>query len=160
MNILKVYVEAGVRIRTSGGGTIRFASNGDRIYVSRGCDLIASGGSISIGHGTFFNKGCTVVSHDRIDIGSDVMFGPNASVFDSDHRCEIGAIPFRRQGFITSPVSIGSNVWIGQGGVVTKGSQIADSTAIAANSVVRGVLPPNGLYGGIPAKRLRELGTS
>ena len=158
MNVMKVYIEAGVRIRISNGGTIRFDSEGGRIYLSRGCDLIASGGSISIGHGTFMNKGCSVVSHSDVQIGDDVMFGPYVSVFDSDHRCDVGTVPFRSQGYLSRPVSIGSNVWIGQGAVVTKGTNIDASVVVAANSVTRGRLESSGLYAGAPTRRIKDLG--
>lgn len=157
LNIFKVYIEAGVRLRIAGGGRITFCGKGDRIYVTRGCDLSASGGTITIGAGAFFNKNCTIVAHSMVSIGQDVMLGPNVSVYDSDHRCEIGPTPFKNQGYVSNGISIGRNVWIGQNSVVAKGSQIGESVVIAANSLVRGVLETGGLYAGTPVRRIRSL---
>ena len=48
-------------------------------------------------------------------------------------------------------VVIGSNVWLGDGVVVTPGSSIGEGSVIGANSVVLGNIPPFTLAAGIPA---------
>lgn len=157
INIFKVYFESNVKVSISAGGSVEIASDGDRVYFTRGTDIVASGGAIRIGSGTFFNKGCTIVSHSRIDIGEDVMFGPNCAVYDSDHKCEIQPTRFRHQGYVMRSVHIGSNVWVGQNSVITKGAILNDSLVLAANSVARGTLESGWLHGGSPAKPIKSL---
>ena len=127
LNPFKVYIEFGTRIRITNGGRIVFKAGKTRTYITGGCDLVSSGGRVEIGAGVFFNRGCSLVSHESISIGEDVMFGPSVAVYDSDHRCQIISLPFRSQGYVHKPVSIGNNVWIGHGSIVTRGSVINES---------------------------------
>jgi len=57
-----------------------------------------------------------------------------------------------------SPVTIGSNVFIGMNAVITRGVTIGDNVVIGAGSVVTKDCPSNGVYGGIPAKRIMSIG--
>lgn len=157
LNPFKVYIEFGTRVRIANGGRIIFKDGKARTYITRGCDLVSSGGRLEIGAGVFFNTGCSLVSHESISVGDDVMFGPGSSVYDSDHRCELGKLPFRSQGYVQKPVSIGNNVWIGHGSIVTKGSVINDSVVVGAHSLVRGELEFGCLYGGNPIRKIRSL---
>lgn len=157
LNPFKVYIEFGTRVRITGGGRIVFKDGKARTYITRGCDLVSSGGLMEIGSGVFFNTGCSLVSHEAISVGDDVMFGPRASVYDSDHRCEIGNLPFRSQGYVQKAVSIGNNVWIGHGSIITKGSVVNDSVVVGAYSLVRGELEFGCLYGGSPIRKIRSL---
>jgi len=159
LDIFNVYIEFGARIRITGGGRIVFKA-GRRTYVTRGCDIVSSGGALEIGSGVFFNKGCSLISHEAILIGKDVMFGPYVAVYDSDHKCEPGKLPFRSQGYVRKSVLIGSNVWIGHGSIVTKGTVVKDSVVIGAQSLVRGELESGCLYGGNPIRRIRSLQNS
>lgn len=54
------------------------------------------------------------------------------------------------------PVMIGNDVWIGANATILNGAQIADGAIIAANSVVRGYVPPFTIYGGCPAHFIRK----
>ena len=56
-----------------------------------------------------------------------------------------------------SPVTIGSNVFIGMNAVITRGVTIGDNVVIGAGSVVTKDCPSNGVYGGIPAKRIMSI---
>lgn len=52
---------------------------------------------------------------------------------------------------------IGNNVFIGWGACVLPGAIIGDNTIIGAYSVVTGILEPNSVYAGNPAKRVCSL---
>ena len=56
-----------------------------------------------------------------------------------------------------SPVTIGSNVFIGMNAVITRGVTIGDNVVIGTGSVVTKDCPSNGVYGGIPAKRIMSI---
>lgn len=55
-----------------------------------------------------------------------------------------------------SPVIIGNDVWVGANVTILNGVQIGDGAIIAANSVVRGYVPPYTIYGGCPARLIRK----
>lgn len=50
------------------------------------------------------------------------------------------------------PITIGNDVWIGQGAVIFQGSTIADGCIIGAYCVVKGTTDPYGIYVGNPKR--------
>ncbi|KAB0483012.1 hypothetical protein F7Q91_01545 [Vibrio chagasii] len=55
----------------------------------------------------------------------------------------------------TKPLSIGSDVWIAAGSVVTRGVCIGDGAVVGANSVVTKDVPPYAIVAGNPAKIIK-----
>lgn len=158
INPLKVFLDQGVRINIGPTGKIIFSPQEGRIYIGRGCDLGASqGGIMEIRGGVFINKGCTIEAREHVFIGADTMFGPNVGVFDNDHGFSEKNIPYRYQAHKCKSIHIGSNVWIGAGTFVVKGTTIEDSVVIGANSLVSRKLDKCSLYTGNPAKLVRKL---
>jgi len=159
-NIFRTYFGPGFELGLVGDGRLVISSDAGRVYFSRDCSVLCSNGELSIGPGVFFNRGCNLVAHKKIEIGADCMFGPNVSLYDSDHVFADPTKPYRYQGYTKDPIRIGSNCWVGVNAVVTKGSTIGDNTVVGANSVVRGHLEASSLYAGQPARRLRGIGAS
>lgn len=101
----------------------------DEVFINHSCIIHGPGSSIRIGKGTWLAM--------------------NVTICTSTH--EIGG-PERRAGAITpKPIVIGTGCWIGAG--VT----IGDGCIVAAGAVVTRDCEPNGLYAGVPAKRVRDL---
>ena len=77
-----------------------------------------------------------------ISIGDNVILSPNVQIYDHDHdyACEGGVAAGR---YLTAPVEIGSNVWIGANCVILRGTKIGNNCVIGANSVVKGEIPAN-----------------
>ena len=71
-----------------------------------------------------------------------MILSPNVQIYDHDHDyvCEGGIAKGK---YITGPVEIGSNVWIGANCVILRGTKIGDNCVIGANSVVKGEIPAN-----------------
>ncbi|MGA9658031.1 MAG: sugar O-acetyltransferase [Asticcacaulis sp.] len=116
----------------------------------------ATGGADTrIGRHVFINQNCTFYDLGGIDIGDDVMIGPNVSLITSGHPI---APSERRNGVIAKPIVIGRNVWIAAGVTVIGGVTIGENSVIAAGSVVTKDVPANTLAGGNPARVIREIG--
>jgi acetyltransferase-like isoleucine patch superfamily enzyme len=52
--------------------------------------------------------------------------------------------------------SIGNDVWLGQNVIVRAGVTIGDGAVVGAGAVVVSDLKPYGIYGGVPARRIRR----
>ena len=139
-----------------GEGRLRIQGKKDRVYFDRDVTVVCSQGLIEIGSGTFFNAYCRLTSHTRISIGQNCLFGPNVSVYDSDHRAVPGVL-IREQGYEKSAVEISDNCWIGTNAVILRGSSVGAGTVVGANSVVRGHVEGSRIYAGVPARLIQEI---
>jgi len=109
----------------------------------RGClSIVVDGGKLSIGMNCFFNTNCSITCLERIEIGNNCSFANNVVVVDHDHN-------YRKMtggAYLSSPVIIGDNVWVGANCVILRGTVIGDNCVIAAGSVVKGDVESNMLY--------------
>lgn len=63
--------------------------------------------------------------------------------------------PANRQ-YITAPVKIGKNCWLGEGVIVMPGVTIGDGSVIGAHSVVNKDIPPATIAVGSPARMVKQ----
>ena len=115
----------------------------------------ATGGADTrIGRNVFVNQDCTFYDLGGLDIGDDVMIGPNVSLITSGHPVE----PSRRRDFtIAKPIVIERNVWIAAGATIIGGVTVGENSVVAAGAVVTQNVPPNTLVGGNPARVIRSI---
>jgi acetyltransferase-like isoleucine patch superfamily enzyme len=90
-----------------------------------------------------------------IDIGDDVLIGPNVSLINSGHPVEPSQ---RRECVIARPIVIEANVWIAAGATIIGGVTVGENSVVAAGSVVTHDVPRNTLVGGNPAQVIRSIG--
>ncbi|KVL22483.1 MULTISPECIES: DapH/DapD/GlmU-related protein [unclassified Burkholderia] len=115
----------------------------------------ATGGAgMKLGRNVFVNQNCTFYDLGGLEIGDDVMIGPNVSLITSGHPVEPSR---RRDGVVAKPIVIGRNVWIGAGATIIGGVTIGENAVVAAAAVVTRDVPPNTLVGGNPAKVIRSI---
>ena len=90
-----------------------------------------------------------------VRIGSDTLIASNVDITSGrgQHRFEDPSIPIRLQGGRFVEVSIGRDVWIGNGATVT--ASVADHAIVAAGAVVVKEVPAGAIVGGNPAAVLR-----
>ena len=113
---------------------------GKKLATRSGVRFRASdGGEIKIGDKCFFNYNVLVVAHENITIGNNCTFGPGVMVFDHDHDFR-GS---RSSGYITKPIKIGDNVWLGANVIILKGVTIGDGAVVGAGTVVTKDVPAN-----------------
>ena len=142
--------ESGFRMTIEKGSSIRIGRNAS---IRRNLSLIAkNGGCIEIGHDVFMNTNVSITALSRVEIGDRTRIANNVVIVDHDHDYMHGY-----RGYITAPVIIGSDVWIGANAVILKGTSIGDGAVIAAGAVVAKSVPKGAVVGGVPAKVLKEL---
>ncbi len=112
------------------------------------------GSDLFIGRNVFINQNCTIYDIGGVDIGDDVMIGPNVSIITSGHPLEPSR---RRTGVVAKPIKIERNVWIGAGAIVIGGVTVGENSVIGAGSVVTRDVPPDTLVGGNPARVIRSI---
>ena len=139
-------LDAPTRVRMGANGKI-----GDSVYFATGGES-----RIEIGHSVFINLGCVIVASELIEIGQNTSIAEYVTIRDQEHRVIRGK-GTRDQGYVVAPVKIGKAVWIGRGSYIGPGVSIGDGCVIAANSVVKGIFPPNVLIAGAPAVIKREI---
>jgi acetyltransferase-like isoleucine patch superfamily enzyme len=113
-----------------------------------------SGVNIRVGRNVFVNQNCTFYDLGGIDIGDEVMIGPNVSLITSGHPIEPSR---RRDGVVARPIVIGRNVWIAAGATIIGGVTVGDNSVVAAGSVVTRDVPPDTLVAGNPARVVRSI---
>lgn len=110
-----------------------------------------------LGAHTTINYGCIFDNRIMVRIGDNVGIGINVNFITTDHdvndeTCRAGAGSVRE-------IVIGNGVYIGSGATILQGVTVGDGVVIAAGSMVIDDCLENGLYVGVPAKRIRELPT-
>ena len=116
---------------------------------------IEMGNKLTIGERCYINSGVTLLDSGQIEIGNDVLIGPNVQIYSVGHplNCNL-----RTQGEnIFAKVSVGSFVWIGGGSIICPGVTIGEKSVVAAGSVVTKDVPSGTLVGGNPARVIKEI---
>lgn len=103
-------------------------------------------------------NGATIVVEKEIRIGHDVLIGANACIFDTDfHPVEPEDRRSSKENIGVAPVVIDDNVFIGMNSIIMKGVTIGKNSIIGAGSVVTKNIPANQIWGGNPAKFIKEI---
>ena len=127
----------GAGLRTYEGGRIRIKGN---VQIDRMTLLSATKGSIEVGRNVYINRNCSLICHEKIVIGNGVTMGQNVVIVDHDHDI------LRSGHFVSKPIIIGKNVWIGANCTILKGVTVGDNAVIAAGAVVTKDVPPDHIY--------------
>jgi len=135
-----------------GTGDIRF---GENILLYPDLHLETQlGGSIEIGDNVVLSSGVHIVSMAKITIGPGTMIGEFSSVRDANHARHPDCI-MREAGYTATPITIGSEVWIGRGAAILEGVNIGDGATVGANAVVTRDVPAGVTVVGVPARPVR-----
>jgi acetyltransferase-like isoleucine patch superfamily enzyme len=110
--------------------------------------------NIRVGRNVFVNQNCRFNDIGGIDIGDDVMLGPNVSLLTSGHPVEPAE---RRVGITSAPISIGRNVWIGTSALIMQGVTVGADAIVGAGAVVTRDVPPRTLVAGVPATAIKRI---
>ncbi|PCE62933.1 sugar O-acetyltransferase [Sediminicola luteus] len=123
------------------------------------CDY---GEFVQIGEGTFVNANGMFMDNNHIRIGANGLIGPGVHIYTATHPLKASErIVKTEEGsrYLTAskPVYIGDNVWVGGQVVICPGVTIGNNVTIGAGSVVTKDVPDNVLVLGHPAKVVKAL---
>jgi acetyltransferase-like isoleucine patch superfamily enzyme len=112
--------------------------------------------NITIGHNVQFGNYCNIAANVRFDnnillAGRVCITGKNDHAFDIP--CQLIWNGKREEDIYTV---IEDDVWIGHNATIIAGVTIGKGSIIAAGSVVNKDVPPCEIWGGVPAKKIRN----
>ena len=116
------------------------------------CDY---GYNIEVGENFFANYNLTVLDVARVRIGANAQIAPNVSIYTAGHPIHPDS---RNSGYEYGiDVTIGDNVWLGGNACVMPGVTIGNNVVIGAGSVVTKDIPGNVIAVGNPCRVVREI---
>jgi len=94
--------------------------------------VVARRAAVRFGHLVNVRKGTDIEAHESatIEIGNRVFFGKDCMI---------------DQGFVSRPITIGNNVWVGAKVFIRSGVSIGDNVIVAAGTIVTRSIPSNAL---------------
>src|SRR5690554_590160 len=131
-----------------------FGSTGELIHVEPNlrCDY---GFNIHVGNNFYANFDCVFLDVCEIRIGDNCMIAPGVHIYTATHPLDPVARNSGRE--FGKPVRIGHNVWIGGLAVINPGVTIGNNVVIASGAVVTKDVPDNVVVGGNPARVIKEI---
>ena len=152
-------------IRRSQYITFRGAFSARRgLWLEAVCSYAGNSYCPSIEIGSNVNVGINVhiAAISSVTIGDNTLLGSRVLITDHSHGPstpnELYGLrdipPIKRKLHTKGEITIGKNVWIGDGAIVTAGVVIGDGAIIGGNSVVTSSVPPYSVYAGCPARSI------
>lgn len=126
----------------------------DKVFINQPfyCDY---GKHIRVGKRFFANFNFTVLDEAIVTIGDDCFVGPNVSIYTACHSTDPTERNTRQEW--AKPVTIGNNVWIGGSVTILPGVSIGDNVTIGAGSVVTSDIPSCSVAVGNPCRVVKKL---
>ncbi len=127
---------------------------GDNVRVAPPfyCDY---GCNITVGENFFANYGCVMLDVNKITIGKNCMLAPCVKLFSATHPVRAEE---RYNGVeLGLPITIGDNCWIGGNSVINPGVSLGNNVVVGSGSVVTKSFGDNVVIAGNPAKIIRHL---
>ena len=119
---------------------------------------VESGIKLKIGENCKIGDNVHIVASENVTIGDGCLMASNIFISDTNHGSneDPSEIPPDERPLTSCPVSIGNNVWIGEGVCVLPGAKIGDGCIIGAHSIVKGEIPAYTIVVGAPAKVVKK----
>lgn len=116
------------------------------------CDY---GYNIHVGENFYMNHNGVILDGAKVEFGNNVFIGPNCGFYTAGHPINI---ELRNKGLeYAKPIKVGNNVWFGGNVVVLPGVTIGDNVTIGAGSVVTKDIPSNCIAYGNPCRVIKNI---
>ena len=114
-------------------------------------------GTITIGENCGISN-AVIISQNAITIDEQVYIGGGCCLYDNDfHSVDFNERINNPTVIPSSPIHICRGAFIGGHSIILKGVTIGEYAVIAAGSVVTKNVAPSEIWGGVPAKRLKNV---
>lgn len=140
-----------------------FKANSSKNYNPIGGDtilrlVVMNGGQLLIRNNVGISNS-TIVCSKKIEIGNHVLIGGGCKIWDTDfHSLDPKERAFNGDKDVkNAPIHIEDHVFIGAGSIILKGVSVGENSIIGAGSLVSKSIPKNQIWGGNPAKFIRNL---
>ena len=115
------------------------------------CDY---GFNITIGEKFYANHNLVILDCNKVTFGDNVFIGPNCGFYAAAHPIDKDV---RKELEFSKPITVGNDVWIGGNVCVLPGVTIGDNVVIGAGSVVTKDIPSNVVAAGNPCRVIRNI---
>mgnify|MGYP005849693721 CR=1 FL=1 len=116
--------------------------------VDYGCHL-------QVGKNFYANHGCTILDCAMITVGDNCMLAPHVLISSATH--PLNAKRRISGDEYTRPIVIKDNVWIGASATINPGVTIGNNVVVGAGAVVTKDVPDDVVVAGVPAKIIRKI---
>ncbi len=138
------------------GDDVRFSGKPNIVFSSRH----SARPYLTIGNGTFLGHNCALTIASHLQIGQHCLIASGVRIADFDGH-PTDALQRRRGDFVAPdrvlPVSIGHDVWIGNGASILKGVTLGDRSIVGTRAVVTHSVPADCVAVGNPARIVKRL---
>ncbi|MEL7007455.1 MAG: sugar O-acetyltransferase [Cyanobacteria bacterium J06648_1] len=117
-------------------------------YCDYGCHIIA-------GDNLYINYDCTILDCNHVYLGNNVLLAPKVQIYAAYHPTDPQIRLSGKE--LAAPVTIGDNVWLGGGVIVSPGVTIGSNVSIGAGSVVTKDIPDNIVAVGNPCRAIKTV---
>ena len=114
------------------------------------------GPSIIIKDNVFVGNNCEFNITTKLTIENDCLIASGCKFIDHNHNFSSVTKLIRKQVSTNKPIHIGPNVWLGYNVVVLMGVEIGEGAVVAAGSIVVKSIPSFEIWGGVPAKKIKN----
>ncbi len=131
-----------------------FGSMGEGIHInpSFNCDY---GSNIHVGDNFYANYGCVILDVAKVHFGDNCLLAPQVGIYTATHPIDP---TIRNSGLeLGKPINIGNNCWIGGHAVINPGVSLGDNVVVASGAVVTKSFGSNLVIGGNPARILKKI---
>ncbi len=156
LNVESTRRRANVKIhRSFSGGDSKFLFRGvckeltieKNVRCKNYCNfLIYPKATLIIHENVFFNNYCSISCLEKIEIGSNTIFGEGVKIYDHNHEYEkFPSVKLSKSKYSKANVSIGKDCWIASNVTILKGVTVGDNVIIGANCLIRHSIPSNSI---------------
>lgn len=128
-------------------------SIGDHSFIGESCYIKCFGGKIEIGHDVSINSKSFLNGCGNLKIGNNTRMGTQTIMIASNHKFDDPEILIK-DAITKKGIVVGQNVWFGARVTILDGVNICDDTVVGASSLVTKSIDDQGIYVGIPAKKI------
>ncbi|ARQ07973.1 Acetyltransferase [Macrococcoides canis] len=131
-----------------------FGTTGEHIHVEVNI-RVDYGYNIYVGENFYSNHDLTILDVAPVTIGDNCMVAPGVHIYTATHPID----PMERNSGLeyAKPVVIGDNCWIGGRSIINPGVTIGNNVVIASGTVVTKDVPDNVVVAGVPAKVIKQI---